>query len=97
MKRVSSQHIADVLRECVEAEGLDDGLKRSAAVETWGAMVGDAINSQCGRPFFRGEVLMVRVPSAGLRNELMMRRSQLIAAINRFVGKEVVREIRYIS
>lgn len=97
MKRVSTVHIADVLRESIASEGLDDGLRRSSAIEAWAPLVGREIASQCGRPFFKDDVLTVRIPAAALRQELSMRRTQLAAAINRHIGADLISDIRFIS
>lgn len=97
MKRVSTVHIADVLRESIATEGLDDGLRRSQAIAAWEPLVGGDIASQCGRPFFRGDVYTVRIASPALRNELSMCRSRLAAAINRHIGADIISEIKFIS
>lgn len=98
MKRIQTQHIGDVLREAIQDSTLDDGLMRAKAIRAWTLIIGDAIASQCGKPYFKDDTLTIRIPSAALRNELNMRRTQLAHNINQHIGAAddpVVKQIRF--
>lgn len=96
MKRIDPEQIGDVLRQTLAEEGLADRLMEVRAAALWPAIVGEALASQCGKPFVNRGLMTVRIPSAALRQELTMSRSSLIANINENLKKEIIKEIRFI-
>lgn len=97
MKRTDSQSIGDILRLALQENCMDSRLDEYKAVELWSKVVGQHIASQCRRPFVKEGLMTIGVSNAALRQELLMNRSRLRAAINREIGKETISEIRFIS
>lgn len=97
MKRIEPQSIGDVLRLTIQESEMAGKLDERRAIELWAPLVGDYMARQCGRPTVRNGVMTVSVPGAPLRNELTMSRSILIRLINEKLGKQVIKEIRFIS
>lgn len=97
MKRIEPQSIGDVLRISIQESKMAGKLDERRAIEFWAPLVGDYMAKQCGRPTVRDGVMTVSVPGAALRHELTMSRSLLIRLINEKLGKQVIKEIRFIS
>ena len=97
MKRIEPQLIGDVLRISIQESKMAGKLDERRAIEFWAPLVGDYMAKQCGRPTVRDGVMTVSVPGAALRHELTMSRSLLIRLINEKLGKQVIKEIRFIS
>lgn len=97
MKRNDIQTIGDVLRLTVQQCDMTAKLDECRAAELWRPIVGDGLACRCGRPTVRGGVMTVPVPAAALRNELTMSRSIIRRLINEKLGKDVLKEIRFIS
>lgn len=97
MKRTDTQSIGDILRLALQENCMDSRLDEFKAVEIWSSVVGRYIASQCRRPFVKDGLMTIGVPNAALRQELLMNRSRLRAAINRDIGKETISDIRFIS
>lgn len=94
MERKDFMTVGDVLRECLEQSSMQGRLDEVRACDMWGVVLGPDIAAQCRRPsVFRG-VMTVRIPNASLRQELQMRRSAIVSAINDSLGKEVVCDLR---
>ena len=93
MKRTYPKSIAEVIDGFMKAEQLDTQLNEQRASALWPQIVGQGINRNTISRDVRDGVLIVRLSSAPLRNELMMNRSALIKRINEALGQEVIREI----
>ncbi len=93
MKRTYPKSIAEVIDGFMKAEQFDTQLNEQRASALWPQIVGQGINRYTISRDVRDGVLIVRLSSAPLRNELMMNRSALIKRINEALGQEVIREI----
>lgn len=96
MKRIEAQSIGDVLRETIEECNIASRFAELHAIELWRPIVGEHLASLCGRPTVSNGIMRVPVPGASLRQELTMSRSSLIRLINAELGKNVIKEIRFI-
>ena len=97
MERRSPQTIGDVLRSVLEETSLQNRMDELKAADMWKQIVGAGIASLTGKPTVKNGVMSVGVANASLRNELMMSRSSLREIINKNIGKEIIKEIRFIS
>ena len=95
MERREAQSLGDLLRQEIENSRSAPLLDELNAVNAWPKVVGRDLAAKTLRPFVKNGVMTIRVPSAPLRQELSMMRSQLIGAINAELGKEVIRELRF--
>lgn len=97
MERYSPQSVADVLRDLLEETSLQSRIDELKAVDLWKDIVGKDIAEKTSKPFVRNGLMQVGVPNASLRNELHIQRSALRDLINKYIGKETIREIRFTS
>ncbi len=95
MKRTYPKHIADIIDESMARAGLTRDFNEQRAASAWGEIVGPAINRYTLRRYVDRGVLHVFISSAPLKNELSFTRSRLIAALNDYVGAEVITDIRF--
>ena len=96
MKRIEPESIGDVLRLTIQEGNLASRLDECRAADLWPELMGEGIARRTSRPRVSCGVMVVDTVSAALRQELNMNRSRIIELINRRLGKEVVREIRFI-
>lgn len=87
--------IGDVLRRTIEETNMQARLDELRAEELWHLIVGDYVASLTGRPMVRSGVMTVRLTDAPMRNELAMHRTRLVNEINRLIGKEIIKSIRF--
>ena len=85
------------MRSVLEETSLQNRMDELKAADMWKQIVGEGIASLTGKPTVKNGVMSVGVANASLRNELMMSRSSLREIINKNIGKEIIKEIRFIS
>lgn len=95
MKRTEPESIGDVLRLTIQESNMTGRLDECRAIELWSQLMGERMASKMSRPKVSCGVMVVYVDSAVLRQELNMRRTGIIEAINSRLGKEVIKSIRF--
>lgn len=95
MERKRAESIGDVLRQAIEENMLAARLDEFKAIDIWKKMMGDGIVSLCGAFRVNNGVLGISVPSASLRQELTMHRSEMIRLINARLGRQVISDIKF--
>ena len=96
MKRKDALTVGEIIYEYLQNRNMEDRLLERRALELWPKIVGYVVNRNTVERRVDNGVLSVRVTSAVIRSELQMSRSALIEGLNRALGKEVIREIRFI-
>jgi len=95
MERKDAVTVGDVLRECLEKSNMQGRLDEVRACDAFAAIVGPDMAARCARPVMRAGIMTIGISNASLRSELNMRRGAICAAINEFLGKEVVMEVMF--
>lgn len=85
--------LADLIKEFYELHKGPDYLDEVKALNAWKQVVGPFIASHTIDLSIKNQVLLVRVDSDVLRNELCYSKSLLLKNLNERVGKEVITEI----
>ncbi len=93
MKRTNTQSIREVIQQYLEELQIDRKLRELSLVNQWEELVGKIIASKTGRIYIRNGVLYVHIRSSVVKHELMMIREELIEALNRRAGEDLVKEI----
>ena len=97
MQRHDPQSVGDVLRDLLEETSLQKRMEELKAADIWSKIVGKHLSELTSRPNVKDGVMSVGVPNASLRNELHMNRSRLKEIINKDLGKEIIKEIKFTS
>lgn len=97
MERHSPQSVGDVLRTLLEETSLQNRMDELKAADMWATIVGPSISELTSKPLVKKGIMSVGVPNASLRNELHMSRTSLRELINKNLGKETIKEIRFTS
>jgi predicted nucleic acid-binding Zn ribbon protein len=87
--------LADALDELVENLGIRKKLREQDVFELWDKAVGERI-AEVAKPtrILKG-TLFVSVQSGAWRNELSMRRQEIVARLNEIVNEEIVKDIKF--
>lgn len=93
MKRNAPLQVGSLMDAYFERYGLKEGVLEGLAVMSWNKVMGEPIVRRTREVSIKNKVLSVSLTSAPLRNELLMRREQIIKLINQEVGSEVVSDI----
>jgi predicted nucleic acid-binding Zn ribbon protein len=91
----AARPLGEALEELVEKLGIKKKLREYEAVERWEEVVGQQIGRVTRATKITKGVLFVRVRTGTWRNELRMRKQEIIRKINQVLGDEIVVDIRF--
>jgi predicted nucleic acid-binding Zn ribbon protein len=91
----SARLLGETLEELVDKLGIKKKLQEYEAVERWEEIVGQQIGRVTSAMGITKGVLFVRVRTGTWRNELTMRKREIIRKINLVLGEEIVTDIRF--
>ncbi len=94
MRRQNSEDLTSLLQSYLRQEGLETPLNEYRAVSAWNEVSGAGRYTESVD--FRNQTLYVRLRSAAVKQELLMRRGDLMRKINEKVGATVVYDICFI-
>ncbi len=95
MFRQKVKSLAELLPEFLRNEGLETPLQQKRLLDSWDAVVGQAIAGYCGDKFIKNQTLYVKINNAALRADLSMSRSILVNRLNQSVGAMVISDIKF--
>jgi len=88
--------IASVLSRVLRQLGLEGDLEAWRAVDEWPQVVGPRVSRHTRAVGFRDGTLRVEVEGSAWMQELGYLKRDLVARINRHLGSERVRDVRFI-
>ena len=93
MKKTESEKVGGVIMQYLREIGLETPLNEHRLIQAWDTVLGPAVSRYTKEIRIYNQVLFVTITSAALRNELMMRRSELVARLNAEAGAQVISQI----
>ncbi|MDR0205935.1 MAG: DUF721 domain-containing protein [Bacteroidales bacterium] len=87
------QTVGSYIQEFFAKNGKISLLLEQQAVELWTETVGNFIAKQTRKVVAKNGVLMVTIPNASLKFEIINSRTQIISKINEKLGYEVIKGI----
>ncbi len=94
-KQSSIKPLGLELQRLVQDIGIEKKLNEYRAVTEWETIVGEHIARESSAARISQGVLVVRVRTSTWRNELTLRKKEIIKKINETLGGEIVKEIRF--
>ena len=91
-----AKKIKSILGEFISKNMLTDGIDSARIQESWHKLLGENINAYTQNITLKKDVLVVKLTSSVLRQELSYGKDKIIRMINKSLGKEKVRDIRFI-
>ena len=93
--RTSVRHIGSALDELVRGLGIQKKLQEYDAVVFWESVVGERIAQMTTATRILQGVLFVHVKTSTWRNELTLRKKEIIDKLNIVIGTNVVKDIKF--
>lgn len=91
-----AKKIKSILGEFISKNALSDGIDSARVQETWRKLMGKNINAYTKKITLQQDVLVVKLSSSVLRQELSYEKDKIIEMINESLGRDKVRDIRFI-
>lgn len=93
MKKHYAMSVGEIIDKAIAATGNRDEYFRQQVCYMWQEVVGPMVNRYTMRRYIDGEVMHVYISSAPLKNELRFRVTELVDALNRMAGKDIINTI----
>jgi predicted nucleic acid-binding Zn ribbon protein len=93
MKKTNTEPVGGVILQYLREYGLETPLNEYRLIQAWEKVVGPAVSRYTKDLRIYNQVLFVTVTSAALRNELLMRRTELVSRLNTEAGAQVITQI----
>lgn len=95
MKKHYAMSVGEIIDSAIARTGNRDEYFRQQVCFMWQEVVGPTVNRYTMRRYIDGSTMHVYISSASLKNELRFRTAELVAALNRLVGKDIVENIMF--
>ena len=89
------QAIHDLILRNLRAQALETPLLQKRLIEAWPVVAGEAIARYTTEVSIRNQTLFVRLRVPALRADLSMRRQEFVDLLNKYVGNQVIADIRF--
>lgn len=93
MERQDAQPIGEILNQFLNISQLENQSFGEQIAEIWQEVLGDEITKETQRIFLQSGYLFIELKSAALKNELMMKRTQIKNSLNKKLGNEVINSV----
>lgn len=80
----------EILSKLLRQEGFETPLQQKRLLDSWGVVVGPAIEKYTGEKFIKNQTLFVKILNPALRQDLTMMRTQLVRRLNEQIGGTLV-------
>lgn len=96
MRRTKTDNITNLLQQFLRSEGLETPLNEFRLISAWGEVVGADIAAKTHAQHISQQRLHVKVDSAPLRTDLIMKRKDLVQKLNQEVKAQVITDIVFV-
>ena len=92
----NAQKIKSVLGEFISKNALSDGIDTARIQENWSSIMGENISAYTKEVSLQQNVLIVKLSSSVLRQELSYGKEKIVEMVNKSLGKDKIQDIRFI-
>ena len=97
IKRKDNQlTLGEAIRHLIADLGMEDKILSVQAEEIFVEMMGDYIMKYVEKTAVQKQILFIKINSPELRNELLYGKSKIIAHINEEIGKDYIKDVKFI-
>ncbi len=89
------ESIGNILKDFIAKANIEEKIAISSIFNHWQEIVGKEISKRAKPEKLRKGVLFVSVTTSTWANELSLMSANLVGKINSYIGKSVVKEIRF--
>lgn len=89
------QSMQELMKNVLEENKLKKGLHQVSIVEAWNNLMGSGITSYTEKVTLQNNVLIVKLNSSVLREELGYGKEKIIKMLNEEIGQQIVKTIMF--
>ena len=91
-----AQKIKTIIEEFISKNTLSDGIDTARIQENWSSIMGENISAYTKEVSLQKEVLVVKLSSSVLRQELSYGKEKIVKMINKSLGEDKIQDIRFV-
>ena len=91
-----AQKIKAILGEFILKNALSHGIDTARIQENWSSIMGENISAYTKEVSLQQDVLIVKLSSSVLRQELSYGKEKIVEMINKSLGKNKIQDIRFV-
>lgn len=91
-----AQKIKAIIGEFILKNALSDGIDTARIQENWSSIMGENISAYTKEVSLQQDVLIVKLSSSVLRQELSYGKEKIVEMINKSLGGNKIQDIRFI-
>ena len=91
-----AQKIKAIIGEFILKNALSDGIDTARIQENWSSIMGENISAYTKEVSLQQDVLIVKLSSSVLRQELSYGKEKIVEMINKSLGENKIQDIRFI-
>ena len=95
MERRKAENLSDVIYRFLRLNGLETPLAQHRLMEAWEVVAGPLAYKLTRELYIKNQTLVVRLSSAVMRNELSLKRAELVKSLNEKAGSQVIVDIHF--
>lgn len=80
----------------LKEENLEHTYKQKQLITNWEMVMGKTIATRTSRLFFKDQTLFIQLTSAPLKNEMQVAKPQILAILEKELGKGEVTDVRFL-
>ena len=92
-RKENEENLGDVITRLLKAYGLEEGYYAAAIVTHWEKMMGPAVARRTQSIKIQKGVLIVKIESAALRQELSYSKDKIMTQINKELGLRIIQSV----
>ena len=90
MFKKQAKQIHEVLGQYLRRSGLETPLLQHRVIDAWDEVVGNVVARYTTEKYIYNQTLHIKIVNPAVRNDLLMRRTELIKALNEAAGGNMV-------
>ncbi len=88
------QSLKQAISSLLKSAGIDQPIEQNKALIIWGDVVGESIASNTEAKEVKHGILIVKVSTSVWRNEIAMRKREILKKLNTELGSTAIKNIR---
>ena len=88
------EKLKSALNTALKREHLDKGIRQNKALFLWEDIVGKSVAKNCTPEEVRHGILIVRALTPVWRNEIAIKKKEILEKLNTKLGKETIKDMR---
>lgn len=95
MFRKKVMPLSEIMARVIRDSGMETPLLQKRLIDGWEVVAGNAIAKYTQQKYIKNQTLFIKLSNPALRQDLSMRRTDLVRKLNEHVGSFIISEIRF--